>query len=61
MVQRRRREIHRLLAEAEQRAKAGGIDDDVLDKMLAKLSRADRTKAQAAAVQWRDRAMVGLE
>lgn len=42
-------------------AKAGGIDDAVLDKMLAKLSRADRTKAQAAAEQWRDRAMVGLE
>ena len=42
-------------------AKAGGIDDEVLDKMLAKLSRADRTKAQAAASQWRDRAMVGLE
>lgn len=42
-------------------AKANGIDDEVLDKMLAKLSRADRTKAQAAADQWRDRAMVGLE
>ena len=42
-------------------AKAGGIDDEVLEKMLAKLSRADRTKAQAAAEQWRDRAMVGLE
>lgn len=42
-------------------AKAGGIDDEVLEKMLAKLSRADRAKAQAAAEQWRDRAMVGLE
>ena len=42
-------------------AKAGGIDDEVLEKMLAKLSRADRTKAQAAAEQWRDRALVGLE
>jgi DNA-binding IscR family transcriptional regulator len=42
-------------------AKAGGIDDAVLDKMLAKLSRADLTKAQVAAEQWRDRAMVGLE
>ena len=42
-------------------AKAGGIDDPTLEKMLAKLSRADRTKAQAAAEQWRDRATVGLE
>ena len=35
--------------------------DLLLDKMLAKLSRADRTKEQAAAEQWRDRATVGLE
>ena len=42
-------------------AKAGGIDDEVLEKMLAKLSRADRAKAQTAAERWRDRAMVGLE
>lgn len=42
-------------------AKAGGIDDEVLEKMLAKLSRADRSKAQAAADQWRDRVLVGLE
>ncbi|NJO23946.1 MAG: hypothetical protein HC868_14735 [Sphingomonadales bacterium] len=42
-------------------SQAGGIDDAVLDKMLAKLSRADRTKAQAAAEQWRDRAMIGIE
>ena len=42
-------------------ARAGGIEDEVLDKLLTKLSRADRAKAQAAAEQWRDRAMVGLE
>ncbi len=42
-------------------ARAGGIEDEVLDKMLAKLSRADRGKAQAAADQWRDRMMLGVE
>ena len=42
-------------------AKAGGIDDEILEKMLAKISRADRTKAQLAAEQWRDRMLVGLE
>jgi TPR repeat protein len=42
-------------------AKAGGIEDEALDKMLAQLSRGDRAKAQAAAQQWRDRISVGLE
>jgi TPR repeat protein len=42
-------------------ARAGGIEDEVLDKMLAKMSRADRGKAQAAADQWRDRLMSGVE
>lgn len=42
-------------------ARAGGIEDEVLDKMLASLSRADRAKAQAAAEQWRDKLMLGVE
>jgi TPR repeat protein len=42
-------------------ANAGGIQDEGLEKMLAKLSRADKAKAQAAADQWRDRLTVGLE
>jgi TPR repeat protein len=42
-------------------AKAGGIEDKALEDMLSKLSRADKLKAQAAAAQWRDRVMVGLE
>jgi len=40
-------------------AKAGGIEDEGLDKMAGQLSRADRTKAQAAAQQWHDRMLVG--
>ena len=42
-------------------AKAGGIQDQGLEQMLARMSRADKGKAQAAADQWRDRALVGLE
>jgi TPR repeat protein len=42
-------------------ARAGGIEDEALDKLLAKLSGADRAKARAAAQQWRDRISVGLE
>jgi TPR repeat protein len=42
-------------------ARAGGIEDEGLDKLLAKLSQADRTKAQVDAGQWRDRISVGLE
>jgi TPR repeat protein len=41
-------------------ARAGGIEDNGLDKMLAKLSQTDRSAAQAAAQQWRDRMTVGL-
>jgi TPR repeat protein len=42
-------------------ARSGGIEDEVLDKMLASISRADRTKAQTAAEQWRDKLMLGVE
>jgi TPR repeat protein len=42
-------------------ARAGGIEDAALDKLLAGLSQADRTKAQLAAQAWRDRISVGLE
>lgn len=42
-------------------AKAGGVEDEVLDKGLAKLSKADRAKAQKAAEAWRERALVGFE
>jgi hypothetical protein len=42
-------------------ARAAGIEDEGLEKMLAKLPPADRTKAQVAAQQWRDRMTVGLE
>jgi TPR repeat protein len=42
-------------------AKAGGVEDEALDKLLAKMSRADRSKAQVAAQQWHDRSSVGLE
>ena len=36
-------------------AKAAGEADESLDKMVAKLSKADRAKAQKAADEWRDR------
>jgi uncharacterized protein len=39
-------------------AKSNGIEDPVLDQALAKLSKPDRTKAEQAAVDWRDRASV---
>jgi uncharacterized protein len=42
-------------------AKAGGETDDNLEKVLAKLSKADRAKAQKAADEWRDRRQVGIE
>jgi len=42
-------------------AKVGGVEDEALDKLLARLSRADVAKAQAAALLWRDRISVGLE
>lgn len=42
-------------------ARAGGIEDPALDKLLAGLSRAERNKSQAAAEQWRDRFLLGVE
>jgi uncharacterized protein len=42
-------------------AKAGGVEDEALDKLLASVSRADMAKAKTAAQQWRDRISVGLE
>jgi uncharacterized protein len=39
-------------------AKASGEEDQVLDQAHAKLSKADRTKAEQAAGDWRDRAAV---
>ncbi|MFM9943423.1 MAG: tetratricopeptide repeat protein [Hyphomicrobiaceae bacterium] len=39
-------------------ARDGGIEDEGLDKMLAKLSRADKQKAEVAADAWRDRSQV---
>jgi len=42
-------------------AKAGGVADASLDKILARLSKADRALAQKAADDWRDRSQVGIE
>jgi TPR repeat protein len=42
-------------------AKAAGEKDEELEKLIGKLSRADRAKAQKAADDWRDRAMIGIE
>jgi TPR repeat protein len=42
-------------------AKAGGIEDAGLEKVLSQLSNADRSKAQKAASEWRDRAQAGIE
>jgi TPR repeat protein len=42
-------------------AKAGGVADDSLEKILAKLSKADRAKAQKAAEGWLDRLQMGIE
>ena len=42
-------------------AKSGGLTDDGLEKILAKLSKADRTKAEKAADEWRDRAQAGIQ
>ena len=39
-------------------AKDGGVDDPALEKLIAKLSRSDRQKAQIAADEWRDRSLV---
>jgi hypothetical protein len=37
-------------------AKAQGLNDETLDKLVAKLSRADRAKADRAAEEWREQA-----
>ena len=42
-------------------AKAAGETDGNLDKIVAKLSKADRAKAQKAADEWRERMQVGIE
>jgi len=42
-------------------AKAAGEADDNLDKLLAKLSKVDRAKAEKAADTWRDRMLIGIE
>jgi uncharacterized protein len=42
-------------------AKAAGGEDEALDKLVAKLSKADRTKAEKAAEEWRDRSQIGIE
>jgi uncharacterized protein len=42
-------------------AKAAGGEDEALDKLLAKLSKADRAKAEKAAEEWRDRTQIGIE
>lgn len=39
-------------------ARDGGIEDDGLEKLLAKLTRAERQKAQADAEAWRERSLV---
>ena len=41
--------------------RAGGIEDPALEKLLSSMSRGDRGKAQAAAAQWRDRLLTGIE
>jgi len=42
-------------------AKSGGLTDEGLEKMLSKLSKADRGKAEKAAEEWRDRAQIGIQ
>jgi uncharacterized protein len=42
-------------------AKAAGQPDESLDKVVAKLSKADRAKAEKAAAEWRDQTQVGIE
>ncbi len=42
-------------------AKANGIEDEGLEKVLAGLSKTDRAKAQGAALAWREKSQVGIE
>ncbi len=39
-------------------AKSVGVEDEALDKLVAKLSRADKAKAEKAAGEWRDRVLL---
>lgn len=41
-------------------ARDGGLEDKVLDELLAKLSDTDRLAAERAAQEWRDRAAIGV-
>ena len=42
-------------------ASAGGVADEALDKLVAKLSKADRARAQKAADDWREKQQMGIE
>jgi TPR repeat protein len=42
-------------------AKAAGEEDETLDKLVAKLGKADRAKAEKAADEWRDRSQIGIQ
>ena len=42
-------------------AKSGGLSDESLDKILAKLSKADRTQGREGGRRWRDRTQIGIE
>jgi TPR repeat protein len=42
-------------------AKAAGEEDETLDKLVAKLTKADRAKAEKAADEWRDRSLIGIQ
>jgi uncharacterized protein len=42
-------------------AKAGGVADETLETVVAKLSKADRAKAQKAADEWREKSLVQIE
>ena len=42
-------------------AAAGGVKDESLDKVVARLSKADRARAQKAAEDWRDKQQMGIE
>jgi hypothetical protein len=37
------------------------VADESLDKIVAKLSKADRVRAEKAAGDWRDRSQIGIE
>ena len=39
-------------------ARSGGIDDDVLDKIIGRLSKTDRQRAEKTAEEWRERSLI---